>query len=64
MQWQNASGILKEEYMLNGTFLTKNHSAKAVATAIYLYTHLRPHLSLHMLKPAEVHQTQENYNEK
>ena len=53
---ERINGILKEEYMLNGTFLSKKHSAKAVQSAIHLYTHLRPHLSLNMLKPAEVHQ--------
>lgn len=53
---ERMNGILKEEYMLNGTFLDKYHSVKATAAAIELYSKYRPHLALNMRKPNEVHQ--------
>lgn len=56
--YQNAiaeriNGILKEEYQLRDTFADLQEAKKAVAEAIYLYNHRRPHMSINYEIPAE-----------
>lgn len=53
---ERINGILKEEYMLEAEFLDIAHAIKATRQAVYLYNHKRPHWSLNLSKPAEVHQ--------
>ena len=58
--YENASaerlnGILKQEYGLGGSFRTRAQARRAVEQAVWLYNNRRPHTSLGMGFPAEVH---------
>lgn len=53
---ERVNGILKEEYLLDGEFKNIEDAKKAAREAIYLYNNKRPHWSLQLKKPAEVHQ--------
>lgn len=53
---ERLNGILKEEYGLGGTFASKREVLEAVREAVVLYNGHRPHLSLGMRTPLEVHQ--------
>ncbi len=53
---ERLNGILKQEYELDQTFRTKAHARKALAQAVHLYNHCRPHGELALQYPAEVHQ--------
>jgi len=53
---ERVNGILKNEYNLDLCFRTLGQARRAVEEAILMYNDYRPHLSLHMSKPAEVHQ--------
>jgi len=50
---ERINGILKEEFMLCGTFKTKYIAAKAVKEAIETYNTLRPHMSIGYQTPNE-----------
>lgn len=52
---ERVNGILKLEYNLDLTFRSSAQVHRAVAQAIWLYNHRRPHLSLQMQTPAQVH---------
>ena len=52
---ERLNGILKQEYGLGMTFLNLEHARLAVDQAVWKYNHRRPHLSLSMRVPAEVH---------
>lgn len=52
---ERVNGILKDEYLLDAEFLDLDHAIKATREAIYLYNYKRPHWSLNLKKPAEVH---------
>lgn len=52
---ERLNGIVKQEYGLGDTFTLKSDAYEAVAEAVYLYNHLRPHLSLGYKYPIEVH---------
>ena len=52
---ERVNGILKDEYLLDSEFSTKNHAERAVKEAVYLYNYERPHWSLNLKKPAEVY---------
>lgn len=52
---ERVNGILKQEYELDRTFLTKKQAKKAFEQAVWLYNHRRPHLSLSYRFPADVH---------
>lgn len=52
---ERVNGILKDEYYLDLTFFSFKQAQSAVAEAISTYNHLRPHRSLKLRKPAEVH---------
>ncbi|MBE9550813.1 MAG: IS3 family transposase [Proteobacteria bacterium] len=54
-QAERVNGILKGEYLLGRTFLTKAQARKSCAQAIHLYNTDRPHLAHNMLTPEEVH---------
>lgn len=47
---------IKEEFGLDQTIKNKAHAYQMVKEAIYLYNNRRPHLSLNMKTPADVHQ--------
>lgn len=53
---ERVNGILKDEYYMNLCFKTKDQAREVVAQTIHLYNHYRPHLSLNMQVPAQVHQ--------
>lgn len=53
---ERVNGILKDEYMLDATFKNKHIAKKACAEAIELYNKKRPHWSLVLKTPEEVHQ--------
>jgi putative transposase len=52
---ERVNGILKCEYGLDDLFIDDRHTLKAVRQAIWLYNYERPHLSLALCKPAEIH---------
>ncbi len=52
---ERLNGILKQEYYLDGNFETKREARKAVAEAVSLYNHRRPHMSLGLRTPEMVH---------
>ena len=54
-QAERVNGILKQEYGLGGRFKTKAQGRQAIAQAIELYNHRRPHRSLNYQVPARVH---------
>ena len=53
---ERVNGILKDEYLLDAEFPNLQYAAKATREAVYLYNHKRPHWSLNLKKPAEVHE--------
>jgi len=52
---ERMNGILKNEYALDSLFINKQHAQQATREAIYLYNYERPHNSLNLSKPAQVH---------
>ncbi len=52
---ERMNGILKQEYSLGCVFRTGEQAGRAVAEAVYLYNTRRPHRSLELRKPDEVH---------
>ena len=52
---ERLNGILKQEYGLDRTFKNIEHAQHAVDQAVWLYNHKRPHTSLEMQVPAEIH---------
>ena len=53
---ERVNGILKCEYLLGTTFRSKESARRAVVHAVHCYNTLRPHMSLKMRIPAEVHE--------
>lgn len=54
-QAERLNGILKQEYALGETFLTKADAYRAVDEAVQLYNTRRPHQALGYRIPAQVH---------
>jgi len=52
---ERLNGILKQEYALGAEFRTRAQARAAAREAVALYNNDRPHLSLLMQTPAEVH---------
>lgn len=52
---ERINGILKIEYGLGATFRNTQQARAALGQAVWLYNHRRPHTSLQMRYPAEVH---------
>jgi transposase InsO family protein len=52
---ERVNGILKDEYFLDSTFRSIKQAQKATAEAISKYNDQRPHWSLNMQIPAQVH---------
>jgi putative transposase len=52
---ERANGILKDEFLFDKRFADIDQARKAIATVISTYNHLRPHLSIDMLTPAQAH---------
>jgi putative transposase len=52
---ERVNGILKQEYGLDGTFISGQIATKAVREAIWLYNMERPHWSLNMATPEQIH---------
>jgi putative transposase len=52
---ERVNGILKQEYAMDREFRTKEKAKTAFREAVWLYNELRPHQSLNMRVPAEVH---------
>lgn len=53
---ERVNGILKDEFHLGRTFRTRAQARAAIAQAINTYNTRRPHGSLQMLTPQQVHQ--------
>lgn len=53
---ERVNGILKDEFMLDETFATKQLAIKAVKQAIACYNNNRPHWSLGLRTPQQVHE--------
>ena len=53
---ERVNGILKLEYDLDGTFVDFAQAQSAVAQAVWLYNHERPHLALDYQTPMAVYQ--------
>lgn len=54
-QAERVNGILKQEYFLNYEFRTAEHARRAVNEAVRLYNTRRPHRSLELCTPEEIH---------
>jgi len=52
---ERLNGILKQEYGLGRTFLSRQQARRAVDEAVWLYNNRRPHMSLQYRFPSEVH---------
>jgi transposase InsO family protein len=52
---ERLNGILKQEYDLGAEFRTRSQARTAVRQAVMLYNDERPHTSLRLQTPAEVH---------
>jgi putative transposase len=52
---ERVNGILKSEFNLDYTFKTRELAMKAVHNSIYIYNHHRPHLSLDLKTPVQMH---------
>jgi transposase InsO family protein len=52
---ERLNGILKQEYGLGTAFRTRAQARTAARQAVMLYNNYRPHTSLNLRKPAEVH---------
>ena len=52
---ERVNGILKQEYWLDATFENPRAARKATHGGIHLYNHRRPHTSLGMATPQEMH---------
>jgi putative transposase len=52
---ERVNGILKDEYLLDGTFRDFAHAKKACREAVMLYNTRRPHWSLDLKTPDRVH---------
>jgi transposase InsO family protein len=52
---ERMNGILKQEYFLNYEFRTVAQARKAVDEAVHLYNTRRPHRSLKLRTPGEIH---------
>lgn len=53
---ERVNGILKTEYLLDRNFKTLKDALAAVKHAVWAYNVKRPHMSLNMRKPEELHQ--------
>jgi Transposase and inactivated derivatives len=53
---ERVNGILKDEFYLNATFNTFAQALKSVRSAIKIYNENRPHWSLGLKTPSEVHE--------
>jgi len=54
-QAERVNGILKQEYFLNYQFRNLAHARRAVEQAVRLYNNSRPHRSLKLKTPEQVH---------
>jgi transposase InsO family protein len=52
---ERVNGILKQEYWLDANFASHLEARQATHGGIHLYNHRRPHTSLGMATPQEVH---------
>lgn len=52
---ERVNGILKQEYEMDRTFRTKQQARQALAQAVWIYNHRRPHGQLGYRTPASVH---------
>lgn len=52
---ERVNGILKDEFLLDTTFRNKKQTLKAVKQAIDTYNNQRPHWSLNLSTPAQIH---------
>jgi putative transposase len=53
---ERVNGILKQEYGLDATFINEGMAARAVKEAIWSYNMERPHWSLQLFTPEQIHQ--------
>ena len=54
---ERLNGILKQEYGLGRTFISRQQARRAVDEAVWLYNNRRPHMTLNYEYPAQVHST-------
>ena len=52
---ERVNGILKDEFLLDDVFKNDRIAQKAVEEAIYIYNTMRPHWSLNLLTPLQMH---------
>ena len=53
---ERINGILKNEFLLDKTFMSINEAQQAVKHAVEKYNHLRPHDSCNKLTPVQAHE--------
>jgi transposase InsO family protein len=56
---ERMNGILKTEYLLEGGFSTSQLARLAIEESIETYNQIRPHMSLNMKTPNQVHQSKD-----
>ena len=54
---ERINGILKDEFNLDTNFKTKQQAIEAVQQSVYIYNTHRPHWSLKLRTPVELHET-------
>ena len=54
-QAERLNGILKQEYEMDATFITKRQAIQSFYQAVELYNHRRPHLNLNYMTPEQIH---------
>jgi transposase InsO family protein len=52
---ERLNGILKQEYGLGAGFRTRAQARRAAKQAVWMYNNIRPHTSLNMHVPSEIH---------
>jgi putative transposase len=52
---ERINGILKNEYLLDEKFRNLKEAFKTIRQAIDQYNYVRPHMSLALMRPAEIH---------
>lgn len=59
---ERVNGILKEEYLSNYFVNTIEEAKELITASVNLYNNERPHLSISMLTPSQVHESKETLN--
>jgi transposase InsO family protein len=53
---ERVNGILKHEYLIGDGYPDEQTAKRDIARVIWIYNHLRPHMSCHMMTPCQAHE--------